>query len=278
MDADAEAAVETDWAWFERFVKEHGDPGKQRLDFWRRRRSSVEGWPKFEAEFRAMRHKALFRLAVDEVMSVVHGTRHSLGNLKKECATIGGIHNFSPPVPMMYGLHLLLEQKGAVPDWDEALDFWFHQRPELFWKPLGKIHGMEGLTYDQALCRWETDAVLWRLGTTYYSWLREIHFLAVMREKYGLDLRYHFLADSEFKADFVADKLLIELYIKNDFYKDGPGKGRKETCKKLNPPPFKVIDIPMESEMVAGKVWLVKPDFMRQTACKLEELGCPRIR
>lgn len=58
----------------------------------------------------------------------------------------------------------------------------------------------------------------WRLGNAYYSCLRELYVLAVLREA-GVPAEYHVIADALFRADFRAGETIISLYVRGT---DGP--------------------------------------------------------
>lgn len=224
-----------------------------------------------------MVHRRLYALTVEEVLKAARATKHALGDVKKAEAKFRGINNFSPPVPMVYIFHRLLEESGRVPLWEDVKRYVLLIRPDLLWGPFRQEYGLAPGHPDAVEGSRTMRAFQWRLGAAYYSWLREVHMLTVLRREHGFDLRYHFLADAEWKADFVGGRVLVELYLKNGDYKDGSG-GRKALCADMNPgPAFDVVPVKLETENIGGVVWLVSGKTVRETADKLAAAGCRRI-
>lgn len=276
-DFHRERKASTDWSWFETFVDAHGPDGKRTLQNAMRRRKSWPEHEQVEADYRNMKHNVLFSLTLEEIEDVIERTEHPLGGLSYECAKYKDIHNFNPPYMIMYGLHKLLEEMGRLPTWTEAVDYWFNENPSILWHPFRRKMGIECETFEEFQTFWECDPLVWRLGLAYYSWIREVHFLTVVRRKHNIDLRYHILADSDFKADFVSGNAVIELYVKNPDYKSGRKSGRKVRCRDLNGDPFHVLEVPMIPSNIPNEVWLVSDQTIDDAAGEMIGLGCPKI-
>lgn len=104
------------------------------------------------------------------------------------------------------------------------------------------------------------DAMLWRIGNSYYSFLRELFVIAALRER-GVDLRCHPLADALFRVDCWFDRNVISLYIGNATYRDGVA-GRKLDPRVLlgdAQPPFRFREIRVGTPRRFGVVHL--PDL-----------------
>ncbi len=72
----------------------------------------------------------------------------------------------------------------------------------------------------------------WRIGNYYYSFLREIHLLSILRET-GLDLLFHPLADALFRVDAWLGDLVLSLYVGNARYRTVTGTGRKLAAREI---------------------------------------------
>lgn len=102
-----------------------------------------------------------------------------------------------------------------------------------------------------------TEAMWWRLGNSYYSMLRELYVLAVLREG-GLAVEYHVIADALFRADFWLGDTVISLFVSNTRYRDGGGGGRKQHPREIlgDYPGFRFADMPRLTRHEYGTVHL----------------------
>ena len=66
----------------------------------------------------------------------------------------------------------------------------------------------------------------------YYSNMREIDFLARMREQHAVRLKYHVFADVRLRTDFWVGDDNISVFLSNSHYR-GKGKSRKESAEEL---------------------------------------------
>lgn len=273
--APTKKEIVTGWSWFENFLSERGDLGRKQYDLWEKRRGKTENWPELMDGFRKLEHRILYKLNIVDVDNAIAKTTHSLGNLEKSCSKFDNIHNYSPPVPLIYIFHSILEKLGRVPLWNDVQRYLFGEMRSLCWIPFCKSRNLDPslpvITHDKRIL----DAFQWRIGNAYYSWLREIDLLTYLRRKHKLDLRYHFLVDAEWRADFVAGRIMLELYIKNREFKDD-GSGRKLTCAKMNEG-YKVLPIKMDVRPAFGKPWLVSDKGKGVIARELMDNGCPLI-
>jgi len=267
-----------DWKAFLEFVERGGPSSRQRLVDWdARRRKMTPGWDGYRKGFEAMSHECLFRLRPSDVLDVFRKTEHALAQLRPEHEKFERIESWSPPVPFMYVFHLLLEEMGRVPMWQDAKAFVLSEaRLDLVWRPFLKTYG---LTPDMPDVSWENPyfkAIMYRIGKVYYSWLREVHMLTELRCTYGIDARYHFLIDAEWKADVFAGDVLLEIFIVHPKYKDKDDKGRKELCRHANPL-ANVHQVKITPRSVYGRPWLVDASDIKAMARLMKEEGAPLL-
>lgn len=267
--------VVTDWAWFETFLAERGDTGRKQYQDWERRRGNLANWEELKAGFKALEHCVLYRLEMSDVEAAIRDTTHALGNIAQSASKYDGIHNYSPPVPLIYIFHSILEKMGRVPVWNDIKRYLFGEFRSLCWIPFCKSRELNAEIPAQQQDKRIMDAFLWRMGNAYYSWLREVDLLTYLRRKHKLDLKYHFLVDAEWRADFVAGRILLELYVKNREFKDDDG-GRKLTCARMNEG-YEVLPIKLDVRPAFGKPWLVSDECKLMIARDLEARGCPFI-
>lgn len=273
-------AIVTDWSWFEKFLAQRGELGQKQYQDWERRRGNIANWSEIMAGFKALEHRVLYTLQIADIKNAIKQTTHALGNISKSAANFDGIHNYSPPVPLIYIFHSILEKMGRVPVWNDIKRYLFGDFRSLCWEPFCNSRSLDPKVpvtqHDQRIM----DAFLWRMGNAYYSWLREVDLLTYLRRTHKLDLKYHFLVDAEWRADFVAGRVLLELYVKNREFKDDDG-GRKLTCARMNAG-YDVLEIKMETGPDKdgpkyGKPWMVSEDCKLQIARELKSRGCPFI-
>jgi len=270
----------TDWDWFLRFVDAGGEPAKQRWQRWSAQRSGPE-WEQVKDFLSGFRHDVLHRVDLKDISAVcgVEGysgrtTSHALGTLRPADGAFSAIADFSTPFAIEYLLHDCLERLGRVPLWNDVKRYLFVEQRERYILPFLTRYGIAG-TPAAAAGTPHLNALQWRVGNAYYSWLREVHLLTMLRSVHGLDVRYHALADTEFKADLVAGNAIIALYVPNARFRDGD-RGRKRSARAINPD-RQVIEVRLDVRKVHGRPWLVEEDCIRSLANLIADAGCPRL-
>ncbi|WP_410608787.1 hypothetical protein [Amycolatopsis sp. lyj-109] len=63
-----------------------------------------------------------------------------------------------------------------------------------------------------------SDALRWRFGNAYYSFLREVHTLVYLRGN-GLDVRFHPLADALFRIDSWMDDAVFSIWVASENFR-----------------------------------------------------------
>ncbi|MFE7295095.1 hypothetical protein [Streptomyces sp. NPDC057579] len=137
------------------------------------------------------------------------------------------IRDWFPDFAMVHLFHFLLEEKGTLFSYEEFRQFCtVDEAGNSFWQQaqnkIGELVKREGQDGDAT-----RDAMAWRVGNGYYSFLRELYLVATLRES-GLDARIHPLADALFRVDAWSGRATIEMFVANPHFKEGSG-GRKKT-------------------------------------------------
>lgn len=269
----------TDWRWFESFVFAGGSASVARLILWNVRRQGAQ-WGPVKQFLRKLKHDTLHGLAVEEV-EVVAGllpgkpTTHALADLRPGDGQFGGVAEFCPPFAIEYLLHDCLETLGRVPRWSDVKRYLFVEHRERYILPFLHEFGLVSGTLEARVGSPHFAALQWRIGNAYYSLIREIHLLTTLRQRYGLDVRYHVLADVEYKADLVAGDVLVAIYVPNGRYRDGHA-GRKMSVTSANPG-RRTLEVRVQVRKDFGRPWLVTEESVKSVAETLAEIGCPRL-
>ena len=116
-----------------------------------------------------------------------------------------------------------------------------------------------------------SQAIRWRIGLAYYSFVRETYTIAALRSG-GLDVRAHPLADALFRVDAWTGRTVLALYIRNPRFRDGP-RGRKPRTADIlanSHPPFRYEELLLPVRHQFGCVHLPAADQIRAMAKRLQ--------
>jgi hypothetical protein len=209
------------------------------------------------AAVREHRSRVVNSATLDEVEQVCEETEHALGEVDGEVARqVRSIRDWTCPFAVSHVFHFITEAAAAVPTYQV-----FREKCELpefrhmLWDPaLQAIRDCieAGTPSGQA-----QDAMRWRIGNFYYSFLREQWVHAYLRSR-GVVTRQHPLADALFAVDGWADDTVISLYIGNSTYRD-EDRGRKNGPRgrlRGARPPFDFVDMRLAAATRFGKVHL----------------------
>lgn len=174
----------------------------------------------------------VYRLTPSDVTDCAARTRHPLGDIRKsDIAPATKVRDWWAPLTFTYAFHHLLEQRGTLFTWDEflhdlqeepLLSHYLHQPGIALVQQAHRLPGHEHAS----------DALTWRLGNAYYSFLREMYVLAAARAA-GYDLRMHPLADVMHRVDAWLGHTTLSIYVDNPKFKTGTGEGRKPRPAQL---------------------------------------------
>jgi hypothetical protein len=215
---------------------------------------------------------ALYRLTPRDVAAVCEETEHALGDVSRQTAeSVASIRDWHPPFAFVHMLHYALEAEGAVPTYQRfrqmSVDDDFLAgallRPS---RAAVSDAQLLGSSRQAAL-----DAMRWRVGNAYYSFLREVYTIVALRS-IGLDVRYHVLADALFAVDFWCGDTAVSLYVGNARFKQDSGgrKVRPETVFADARPPLAFREMTLPVAPAFGVVHLPAIEQIRQAATMLE--------
>jgi hypothetical protein len=165
---------------------------------------------------------ALYALTSEELSGVIGRTMHPLGDIKREVRErVPSVRDWHPAFSFQHVLHHSLEATGRVLTYQEFRHFCRDdaQARRMLFDPAaaitGRAQGADGVTFAQA-----REALRWRVGLAYYSFLRELFVILALREA-GLDARCHVLADCLFRVDFWVGVDCFELFVTSRQFKSG---------------------------------------------------------
>ncbi|WP_069163877.1 hypothetical protein [Nocardia altamirensis] len=233
-----------------RFFASGGD-ARRLLDRWKSR----EGL-EFVAE-QVLGHvsSTVHTIGSDEIAQL--STTHPLGKIGPEVGyAIALIKNWYPDFAFTHLFHFCLEELGRIFSIDEFREWSSTGAARAWlWEPAQvMLQRAEAQGHSRDAAR---DAMQWRIGLFYYSFLREIYAVASLRER-GLSMLSHPLADALFRVDTWCGNTVVELFISNSEFKSG-SRGRKKTpADFLRPgqPQFRFVRLEMEKRHVWGQVHL----------------------
>lgn len=217
-------------------------------------------------------HGALFGLGLDEVWAVTRHpddairTGHALGDLRWR-AEYKAADNFNTPWALQYLLHGLMEKLGRLPRWEDFRAFL--KGDEARHCHFGPFERRFLADADPATARLLLEGYRWRVGNAYYSFLREVDLMTRLRLEHGLDVRYHVLADAQFKVDFWVGNVLVAVFIKNPRFREGAA-GRKDRVEDLmDVSAFRTLALELEAPTTKGRAALVPPHEVARAAAAI---------
>jgi hypothetical protein len=220
-----------------------------------------------------LRHvtRVLYELEPSRVEAVCAASEHPLGDIRKDVAmSVQPVVDWRPDFAFTHVMHLALESLGAVPTFQELAGF-CRDDPAgraALGDPARQIRAdAVRLGHPAEHAR---DAVRWRIGLAYYSFLREVYTVTVLRAA-GLDVRAHPLADALFRVDAWAGRTVLCLYIRNARFRDGRS-GRKPLAADILSgarPPFRYQELRLDTQHVFGCVHLPAADQIRAVARRI---------
>jgi hypothetical protein len=216
--------------------------------------------------------RVLYQLEPSRIEVICSASEHPLGDIRKNVAmTVQPVVDWRPDFAFTHVMHLALEKLGGLPTFQDFSRFCLRD-------PAGRAAlGRPARWIRECACRQGYDpqharqAVRWRIGLAYYSFVRDVYTIAVLRTA-GLDVRAHPLADSLFRADAWAGRTVLSLYIRNSRFRDG-ARGRKPRAADIlagAQPPFHHEELRLPTRHEFGCVHLPEADQIRAIARRLE--------
>ncbi|GAB4061405.1 hypothetical protein [Catellatospora paridis] len=202
--------------------------------------------------------RIVYRLTSAEIAEACELTAHALGTVERDRAeSVEQIVDWNPAFAFTHLLHHIVEQTEAVPTWRDFVLYYRNNR-------MGRL--MLGDAVDERTRelvengfdeRLVDDAMRWRIGNAYYSFLRELWVVVNLREA-GVDVRIHPLADALLRVDAWCGQTALIIYVSNSKYRKGH-TGRKIRAADLlrgASPPFKIETVELQPRKEYGKVHL----------------------
>ncbi|MGW4476442.1 hypothetical protein ACWENQ_42850 [Nonomuraea sp. NPDC004354] len=213
----------------------------------------------------------IYQLGSKDVEHVCRTTEHALGDVKRATAeSVQDIVNWHPDFAFMHVLHYCAEATRELPTWQLFYEF-IREDPEaknMLWRPAQEeVQRIASSGISRSIVK---DAMRWRVGNAYYSFLREIYVTTHLRAA-GLDVRMHPLADALFRVDLWCGRTTCSLLVKNSkFHKDNEGR-KLQTRELLSAamPPFQFHKIQLERASRFGVVHLPSADQIKLAAKRL---------
>ncbi|MBF6063869.1 hypothetical protein IU500_31165 [Nocardia terpenica] len=259
MSATTTSSIEV----VEHFTSE-GQIAQKQLDWWMHR----EGCEDVAEKVLSHVTETPYSIASGEIPNL--RTQHALGNVRKEEAEkIELIRDWFPDFAFTHVFHLMLEEEKRLYKWEEFYDWCQGENVRRWlWEPAQEMvrqAQVQGFTYRHA-----SDAMRWRVGNFYYSFLRELYVLAMLRE-HGLPMKFHPLADALFRADAWCENVLLELFIGNRTFKSGnDGRKRKTEDYFADQPKFEVVRFEMRLQRKFGTVHVPSSEQIDRCAKLIE--------
>ena len=238
--------------------------------------AALEKWrdarPEVSEVVETHRSAVLYSVTPDQVEAVCRRTEHALGEVKKsEADKVKVIRDWNPSFAFTHILYRSVEVIGELPTYGEFRSF-CREDPvacEALWEPAkAEIRSVVSRS-DHPRSRVE-GAMRWRIGNAYYSFLKELYVLAVLRQS-GIDARAHPLADALFRVDCWVENTNVILYVKNSRYRSGV-QGRKNSAERMlgdANPEFDFHVIELETRRKFGVVHLPELQRVAEAAARL---------
>lgn len=219
--------------------------------------------------------RVLYDLTPPQVEAACQASEHPLGDIRRQTAmAVQPVVDWRPDFAFTHVMHLALERLGRVPTFQ---DFTRFCRDDLAGRAalgdparqIGEVARQHGYPPQQA-----RQAVRWRIGLAYYSFVREVYTIAVLRAA-GLDVRAHCLADALFRVDAWTGRTVLSLYIRNPRFRDGPQGRKPRTADILSGarPPFRYEELRLPTQHEFGRVHLPEAAQIRAVARRIEAAG-----
>jgi hypothetical protein len=216
--------------------------------------------------------RRLYRLDQQSIERAGRASEHPLGGIRKETAmAVQPVVDWRPDFAFTHVMHFALEEMGQVPTF-QAFARYCGANPlgrKALGDPAREITAAARRDgYSRVAAR---QAVRWRIGLAYYSFLRELYVITVLRSA-GLDVRAHPLADALFRADAWTGRTVLSLYIRNGQFRDG-SRGRKLRINDIlagAQPPFSFTELRLSTQHQYGCVHLPAPDEITALALRMD--------
>jgi hypothetical protein len=219
--------------------------------------------------------RVLYQLEPSQIEAACTRSEHPLGDIRKDVATaVQPVVDWRPDFAFTHVMHLALEALGSVPTFQDLVGFCKDDPAgrAALGDPARQIR--EDLSRQGYQPERVRQAVRWRIGVAYYSFVREVYTIAVLRAA-GLDVRAHPLADALFRVDAWAGRTVLSLYIRNPRFREDT-RGRKPRTANILAgarPPFRYEELQLAPQHKFGCVHLPGADDIMAVARRIKASG-----
>lgn len=239
-------------------------PARSALDRWKSERSEV-------AEH-VVRHvsRVPYLTSSRQLQDVASRTEHPLGDIsKREIEGVISIRDWNPRYAMTHVLHYALEEIGKPFAYEEFREFSAKdsRARSMLWEPSQEAVADAARQYGKQRAQ---HAMQWRIGLSYYSFMRELVTVVGLRE-IGIDLRVHPLADALFRADAWTGRCVVSLYIGNAVFRDGQS-GRKPQAEDLLGNSFRYVSLNLPTQHAFGSLHVPNAGALRDAAQRIRHV------
>ncbi|MGH3726508.1 MAG: hypothetical protein ACRDUS_20565 [Mycobacterium sp.] len=195
---------------------------------------------------------------------------HPLGNIaKREVEEVTAIRDWNPRYAMTHVLHYALERFGTPFTYQQFREFCRddNRARAMLTKPSKEAVKASTERYGEKRA---SDAIRWRIGNSYYSFMRELVTVVGLREA-GIDLQVHPLADALFRTDAWIGNCVVSLYIGNATFRDGRS-GRKQRTEDLLGDSFRYVSLNLPTQNSFGSLHVPAPATIRDAAERIRNV------
>jgi len=241
---------------------------------WLRGRGCPRSNPAIHRLVHGLPHERLDLLGWEEVRAAVSwpaadvGERHALGAVRG-VGEHRWVEDFDTPWTFAYQLHGLMESLGRVPWWPDYRDWLRGPGRGTYLGPATAAFRAREPRADADRRRSFADALRWRVGCGYYSFLRELHLYTSLRVRHGLPMRYHVFADAQLRVDMWCGPTLVSVYVENARFRAGE-EGRKRLLRRVcGGGGFRFCEVRLPRAVVFGRPHLVPEAEIARVAREL---------
>ncbi|MFF4187711.1 hypothetical protein ACFYZ9_31415 [Streptomyces sp. NPDC001691] len=215
--------------------------------------------------------RVVYEATSADVERICRRTEHALGEVRrKDGEAVRSIVDWHPDFAFTQMFHICMERLGAPPTYQDFRNFAENDRLGncmISTPARAKVSEVIRSGVPESLAK---DAMRWRIGNAYYSFLREIYSVVELRKR-GVPLQMHPLADALFRVDAWTRQVALSLRVKNEKFREGQ-RGRKRPAADLLAdlrPPIEFTDVELQPAAVYGRVHLPTQEQLDETAVAL---------
>ena len=191
------------------------------------------------------------RAEFDTVAAIIEAdeNQHALKGVSR-ADNIPLTKNLNSSFAFIHLFHRYVQQKRRIPTWLEWREWLRTEAASMFAIPVSRTIRFDRM--DKAQKTAVKKGLTWRLGLAYYSCMRELDVMLRLRDLYGLNVRYHVLADALYRVDFWLGTKTVCLFVSNDEMKAAQTGRKPRPGQFLTSPPFSHYEAVLETQHTYG--------------------------